>query len=147
MRLLLIASLTAVLASSPSFADQTGPLDHETVQASAPQATVSWMRYAFKCEEMLCVVRDNPGGIIVAYEWAATEARIRGVRIRIDGFCASACVIFASRVRENVCITPNARIGLHMAHMKQVFDRSGKPVTLDTDIGVKNFENRLNGQM
>lgn len=54
------------------------------------------------------------GGDLYQFLMAA-EAVKHGVKkkIIIDGFCASACVVFADVVRSKVCITPQARFGIH----------------------------------
>ena len=101
--------------------------------ATPASAAVSWMETLFNCSGPVCVITDSPGGIVVTFEWAAIEAREKGMYIRIDGPCASACVIFASRVRENTCITQRAQIGLHRGQIRRLYDPSGKQVRIKTE--------------
>ena len=67
----------------------------------------------FKCEDP-CIIKRNLGGNIVPFERAARAVR-RGARqqVVIDGYCASACAIFADMARPHVCITKNAVFGFH----------------------------------
>ena len=61
-------------------------------------------------------VSGDYGGFLVAYEakWktlASTQANVR-----ISGPCVSACTILAGYIpRENICVTPNASFGFHLA--------------------------------
>ncbi len=88
-----------------------------------------WINRLFQCTTKECVVRYNQGGLIWTFELAAREAIEGHISFRIDGICNSSCVLFASRVRENVCITNNARMGVHMGSIKRVFDHNGQEVS------------------
>lgn len=66
----------------------------------------------------IVTITKDEGGLIYppVYQQAwATIAR-RGIRVRIDGECTSACTTVLGIVpRENVCVTPQARFGFHKA--------------------------------
>lgn len=94
---------------------------------------LDWVEHELGCTGEICVIRYNQGGITDAYIWAAQQALARGIHVIVDGLCESSCVIFASQVRTDACITKNARIGIHMGFTKQVFDPSGKRVWPDTE--------------
>lgn len=63
-------------------------------------------------------ITHSLGGDLYQFLMAA-EAVKHGVKkkIIIDGFCASACVVFADVVRKYACITPRARFGIHRGTM------------------------------
>ncbi|MEO8669431.1 MAG: hypothetical protein ABI399_13000 [Bauldia sp.] len=63
-----------------------------------------------------CVISRNLGGIASEYE-AAAHAVLGGARkqIIISGTCASACALFADKVRNVVCVTPRAVFYFHKA--------------------------------
>jgi hypothetical protein len=61
-----------------------------------------------------CVVRDNRGGTVATFAYAA-EGLLAGARkgLIIDGPCASACSFAADLARKVTCITPRAIFGFH----------------------------------
>ncbi len=66
--------------------------------------------------DVMTITSDNKaalGGFVPAFRAAARQVIFTGKRIRIDGFCGSACATFADDARPNVCITPNAVFGFH----------------------------------
>jgi len=68
-------------------------------------------------------VSDNHGGSVVAYDarWAGLAAK--GVSVRIVGPCQSACTVLLGHIpRARICVTPNARFGFHLAHLKSAQD-------------------------
>jgi len=77
------------------------------------QAERSYLKELFGCAGKVCVITDNFGGNAEMFEKAALEARRFRTKIRIRRHCYSGCVLFASRVREQVCLEPTARMGLH----------------------------------
>lgn len=80
------------------------------------------MRDLFGCRSNdVCVIRFSDGGDVHSFEQAVREARILGTRIIIDGQCRSACVIFASEVRDQVCLTPHARMMVHRGYRWRVY--------------------------
>lgn len=56
------------------------------------------------------VIRDDGGGNINIYRARRAELA-QADRVRIEGKCLSACVIFTTL--PNACVTPGARIGFH----------------------------------
>lgn len=58
---------------------------------------------------------DRHGGVVE--EFAARYALIRatGQKVVIDGPCVSTCTIVASLPRGEVCVTPRATLGVHLA--------------------------------
>jgi hypothetical protein len=85
------------------------------------------LKFLFKYEGTgKCVIRENHGGIEVMHTWAAEEALEKGIHCVIDGECSSACVVFASKARANVCLTKRAQIGIHYGYTHRVFDPSGE---------------------
>jgi hypothetical protein len=77
---------------------------------------------------------DQRGGDVE--EFAARYAAIRaeGQKVIIDGPCISACTIVASLPRDQVCITPHAVLGVHLAA-----DADGMPDPAYTDWAVKTY--------
>jgi hypothetical protein len=65
------------------------------------------------------ITRDN-GGVIDAYKSKYAAIRDRGDRVVIDGPCDSACTLVLGIVPLNrICVTPQARLGFHMAYYDQ----------------------------
>jgi hypothetical protein len=63
-------------------------------------------------------VSDNHGGSVAAYDarWSALAAK--GVAVRIVGPCQSACTVLLGHIPHNqICVTPNASFGFHLAHL------------------------------
>jgi hypothetical protein len=77
---------------------------------------------------------DQQGGEVE--EFAARYAAIRaeGQKVVIDGPCISACTIVASLPRDQVCITPRAVLGVHLA-----LDADGMPDPAYTAWAVKTY--------
>jgi hypothetical protein len=65
--------------------------------------------------EPVCVIQDNPGGDVVAFEAAAQEVLSEGKKLVIDGKCDSACVILADIARTNTCLTSKAELAVHQS--------------------------------
>jgi len=107
--------------------------------AGAPAAAkASMIQLLFNCTSTrLCVIQKDGGGIPFLYELAAQEVIRRRISIRIEGACASACVIFASRARAYACVTKGARMMLHHGTKTDVYTPSGKMVDLDSYESIK----------
>lgn len=104
---------------------------------AGPAYASDLMREVFGCRSNdRCVIRYNLGGEPHTFLLAASEVRILKIRIVIDGVCASACVIFASDVREHVCITRRARIIVHRGYKVRVHDRSGKELSAAASVAL-----------
>jgi hypothetical protein len=69
----------------------------------------------FGCSEP-CIIAGNNGGSVWRFVEAAQAVK-KGARekVVIDGYCASACAIFADLVRPKVCVTRKASFGFHKA--------------------------------
>jgi hypothetical protein len=64
-------------------------------------------------------VSDNHGGSVAEYaaRWAGLAAR--GVDVRIEGPCQSACTVLLGHIpRSKICVTPQASFGFHLAHLQ-----------------------------
>ena len=72
------------------------------------------------CGRATCTITDNPGGDIAIFQAAAQEVLDEGKHLRIDGFCASACVVLADLARSNTCITADAQFAVHKASVIEV---------------------------
>ena len=63
-------------------------------------------------------VSDDHGGSVTAYDarWAGLAAK--HVSVRIVGPCQSACTVLLGHIpRADICVTPQARFGFHLAHL------------------------------
>lgn len=92
--------------------------------------------HEFGCRSSLCVINENYGGSPRIFGLAAKEALREHVKIRINGTCGSACVIFASQARRNVCLTENARMEIHRGEVVAIYDLSGKAISFSTPAGL-----------
>lgn len=69
-------------------------------------------------------VSENGGGDVRIFTYAAEEVLRKGIKVRIDGRCDSACALFADLARPNVCVTENARFGFHKMLKSQTYTSS-----------------------
>ncbi len=99
----------------------------------------NWLMAKLGCGDEVCVVSDNRGGIPIMYRWAAERVLEKGTKVRIEGVCYSACVIFASIAKENVCITHEARMGIHMGRRRAYFNARNEEVDITTIPGIEYF--------
>lgn len=61
----------------------------------------------------------DPGGNLGTYAQWWERIAASGVKVIVNGQCISACaLIFGIVPRENVCLTPHAAFGLHMASLE-----------------------------
>ncbi len=58
---------------------------------------------------------DHHGGDIEEFDARYQKIRKSGARVVIDGLCLSACTIVASLPKSQVCVTPKASLGVHLA--------------------------------
>ena len=74
-----------------------------------------------------CVVRNAPGGNVLAHMRAAKVLLAQRKEMEIDGLCASACTITADIMSRNgkVCVTPKAVMMFHYPRFEVVLN--GKP--------------------
>lgn len=72
-------------------------------------------------------ISHDAGGQIGPYMATYASLRSSGEQIVIDGPCLSACTMLLGIIpRENICVTPRARLGFHAAWKP---DDNGNPVT------------------
>jgi len=76
----------------------------------------------------VCVIKRNYGGELGLFAGAVVYARMVNMHVVVDGPCASGCVVFASAMRPNVCVTQNAKMMIHLGTIRRVFDSSDKEV-------------------
>lgn len=60
-----------------------------------------------------CLIHYNPGGDIDLFHKAIEYAKETKRRIRIMGECYSACILFADKVRPQVCLEEDAKFFFH----------------------------------
>jgi hypothetical protein len=68
----------------------------------------------FQCSRP-CIIHASPGGNTGRFINAAQALKERHDLAFIDGWCASACTVFADKARPNVCITKHAIFLFHQA--------------------------------
>lgn len=103
---------------------------------TAPAGAGARMKSVFQCAEKRCTVTKNMGGPPILFELAAHEALKEGIYTTIAGICNSGCVYFASLAKRNVCITPHAKMGIHTARVRRVYEPLfGKQLDLTTEAG------------
>jgi len=76
---------------------------------------------------------DRYGGDIDEFTAKYEKIRKSGRKVVIDGTCFSACTIVASLPHDQVCVTPRASLGVHLATTGEDFD------TKYTDWAVKKY--------
>ena len=58
---------------------------------------------------------DHEGGDVEEFAAKYEHIRKSGRKVEIDGPCVSACTIVASLPKDQVCVTPRASLGVHLA--------------------------------
>ncbi|MGB6537683.1 MAG: hypothetical protein WBF58_17170 [Xanthobacteraceae bacterium] len=58
---------------------------------------------------------DHEGGDVDAFAARYEQIRQSGRKVEVDGPCVSACTIVASLPHDQVCVTPKAELGVHLA--------------------------------
>jgi len=76
---------------------------------------------------------DHDGGDIEIFAAKYDKIKKSGRKVVIDGLCFSACTIVASLPKDQVCVTPNASLGVHLAESDDGVD------TEYTDWAVKKY--------
>lgn len=62
------------------------------------------------------VIDEDGGGIVLEYIARYWQWRAAGDKVRIEGFCASACTVLLGVIEpSNMCATRNAEFGFHSA--------------------------------
>jgi hypothetical protein len=65
-------------------------------------------------------VYDDHGGIVPEYDAHWADLAAQGVSVRIVGPCQSACTVLLGHIpRERICVTPDARLGFHLAKVER----------------------------
>lgn len=64
------------------------------------------------------VVRDDMGGDLGLYEVRLGVYRSLGIKVRIDGACASACTILTQLPPDQVCATERAELLFHRIRLQ-----------------------------
>lgn len=60
------------------------------------------------------IIRDDPGGSVADFVESLIYAKQKGMKFKIDGYCASACtLILATPLKLDVCVTPKASFRFH----------------------------------
>jgi hypothetical protein len=88
---------------------------------------------------VVCTISNNPGGDVGLFKQAAQEVLGEGKQLRIDGVCASACVVLADLARLNTCITADAQLEVHQAYVIKVV---GKTIVNGAVVPVGNLVRR-----
>lgn len=72
-------------------------------------------------------ITDDRGGFLFLYQMRWEKLAAQGVSVRIAGPCLSACTILLGYIpRKEVCATPNASLGFHLATMQFATDQLWK---------------------
>lgn len=114
-----IASL--FLLTSTTFADppkseftnlpsdrQVRMITEATTQTTTPPVAPAADRY---------IIKDDPGGSVSDFVESLLYAKQKGMKFKIDGYCASACtLILATPLKLDVCVTPKASFMFHQPY-------------------------------
>jgi hypothetical protein len=61
-------------------------------------------------------ITGDYGGVVYWYQLQWEKLAAQAVNVRIAGPCLSACTVLLGYIpRENICVTPNASLGFHLA--------------------------------
>jgi hypothetical protein len=115
------------------------------LNASAIPETQQWMdkRYAngakFPDDPLAhcgdpCVIRDNQGGHMMSFIFAARTLYMRKKVAVIEGDCKSACALFADLARPMVCISKDATLWFH-----KTSEETDPPQSQDIDKWVRSY--------
>jgi hypothetical protein len=59
------------------------------------------------------LIRDDRGGEIIDYGLRTARLRESGEKVRIAGYCASACTLYLSLPSDQICIFPGTKFQFH----------------------------------
>ncbi len=77
-------------------------------------------------------ISNDRGGFVFMYQMRWEKLAAQGVDVRITGPCLSACTILLGYIpRKNICVTPNATFGFHLATMQFATDQLWKAYPQD----------------
>lgn len=68
-------------------------------------------------------IRHDTGGDVALYTIKAQVATDLGIKVMIDGLCASACTLLTSVPHEQICVTARARLHFHKARLAKPLER------------------------
>jgi hypothetical protein len=72
-------------------------------------------------------INNDRGGFVFVYQARWEKLAIQGVNVRISGPCLSACTVVLGYIpRRDICVTPNASFGFHLATMQYATDQLWK---------------------
>jgi hypothetical protein len=72
-------------------------------------------------------INNDRGGFVFVYQARWEKLAMQGVNVRISGPCLSACTILLGYIpRRDICVTPNASFGFHLATMQYATDQLWK---------------------
>ncbi len=64
-------------------------------------------------------ISNDRGGFVFMYQMRWEKLAAQGVNVRVSGPCLSACTILLGYIpRKDICVTPNATFGFHLATMQ-----------------------------
>ena len=91
----------------------------------------------------IMIIDFDGGGRVQEYLERAAHVLQYDIPVQITGDCFSACTIFADRARQNVCVTPDARMYFHAG--MYVSDKRRFQINYSTDIDQLVGEQPLSG--
>ncbi|MCS6623233.1 hypothetical protein N0B44_09945 [Roseibacterium beibuensis] len=62
------------------------------------------------------IVASGNGGSVIDYARRASQVRATGATVQFSGRCQSACTLYLSAPRQNVCLMPGASFTFHAAY-------------------------------
>lgn len=72
-------------------------------------------------------INNDRGGVVFMYQARWEKLALQGVNVRVSGPCLSACTILLGYIaRRDICVTPNASFGFHLATMQFATDQLWK---------------------
>jgi hypothetical protein len=72
-------------------------------------------------------INNDRGGFVFVYQAKWEKLALQHVNVRISGPCLSACTILLGYIpRRDICVTPNASFGFHLATMQFATDQLWK---------------------
>ena len=72
-------------------------------------------------------VGNDHGGLVFVYQARWEKLATQGIDVRISGSCMSACTILLGYIpRRDICVTPSASFGFHLATMQFATDQLWK---------------------
>ena len=72
-------------------------------------------------------INNDRGGFVFMYQARWEKLALQGVNVRVSGPCLSACTILLGYIpRRDICVTPSASFGFHLATMQFATDQLWK---------------------